>query len=199
MQTKAVNANTVVQYWKRYEFTAGTYQITIPQETTVNFILVGGGGGGTAIHFTYWNDNHWGGCGGVCGGKLTVSAGTYTITVGGGGAGTVGIPDSGQTSYGGGGGTTSAFGQTANGGNGGVANANYGNYGWDGAGGGYSTTSSSVVGYNGGTSGARGYVYNNVNYGYGGSPQVSGNGGFARIDVLSNSSDYSFIRRFPIL
>ena len=194
---KCVEGNSVIQYWKRYEYTnAGSYTIFIPEETTASIILVGGGGGGAGAHFSYWDDIHWGGCGGICSGKGTISAGTYTLVVGGGGRASTVIPDSGQATRAGGGGNTSVFGQIAYGGGGAYANANYGYNGWNG-GSGYVSTSIS------GFSGVKGMPasYNNYKgYGRGGygsnTPGYgqNGSGGYARIDVLSNESDYTYTK-----
>ena len=71
------------------QFTAtGTATWTVPQGvTSVDYLVVGGGGSGTRGYCNYlWG--HGGGGGGVSTGSLSVTGGTaYTVTVGAGGAG----------------------------------------------------------------------------------------------------------------
>lgn len=105
-------------------------------------IVAGGGGGGGSPH------GAGGGAGGLLHGytKASLSTGTYTITVGGGGAGKVGKktapwPSPG-TNYGANGGNSTAFGKTALGGGGGG--------GYSGGGG------NDTVGKNGGSGGGTG-------------------------------------------
>jgi len=67
--------------FKYHLFTSSSSFIVSAGTTTVNYLVVGGGGGGGDRH------GGGGGGGGVLTGSWTVSAGTYTVTVGLGGTG----------------------------------------------------------------------------------------------------------------
>ena len=103
-----------------FDITPGTKTITIPTRAVYNIQLVGGGGGGSWTAFDYggywWSYGSSGGSGSYVYGWMELEAGTYPITVGGGGSGYSAYYSSGA---GGTGGTSTAFGESANGGTGG--------------------------------------------------------------------------------
>lgn len=128
---------------------AGTYTLYVKCRCKLYIQAVGGGGGGShhlaaTTADNWWYQNSGGGSGGYIHGTVEVTAGTYTIVVGGMGTQVA----NGQAS---GGGNTTVFGQTAGGGGGGSSGAGTG-----GAGGRNSTTLASVNG-NGGEYSATGY------------------------------------------
>lgn len=85
---------TTRKYYKQtvYEYTtAGTNEITIPDNSITNVLLIGGGGGFNA---SSWHTDRWycatagGGSGAKITGNLILPQGTYTITVGANGQAT---------------------------------------------------------------------------------------------------------------
>ena len=121
--------------YKSHCFTSdGTF--TLPQDATVDILLVGGGGGSGAVSNPDENGNCYGGAGGGGGGvvyltNVRLAAGSYPITIGQGGVG--GLTTASK--WGANGGETKAFGVVAYGGGGGaVRSNNIGNSGATGGG-----------------------------------------------------------------
>ena len=131
----------VLPYSVEYK-TAGTSTVTL-ESGKYNFIGVGGGGGGRSMKHKPFGDNYYymlsgGGSGAYINGTRDISAGTYSIVVGGGGSKYTSEYNS-QTNAGSGGSTT-LFGCTAGGGIGGKTGS---------AGGGGTYSGSDIVGSNG--------------------------------------------------
>lgn len=136
--------------------TAGTYTLVIPATAYYNIIIVGAGGGCASWGGYYsngytWNASGGGGSGAYVHGTQRITAGTYTVIVGAGGAGVrnAGIGAGTTTAYDGG--NSSFGGHVAGGGKGGVAiNGSTG-----GAGG---TATTTLTGESGNAGGSMGYV-----------------------------------------
>ena len=172
--------------------TAGAYTFDVAQDTTARIILVGGGGGGGANNESVGYGGG-GGSGACVQCSIKLSAGTYTITNGAGGAGK-GL-NTGATGGDGGNSTISLNGNvivSAAGGKGGKPNGGAG-----GAGGEYSFAegveiieTSLVSNGNNGDGGGRG------NIGYGASSVYGGYGSGGSTDVTptrSGTSGYIFV------
>jgi hypothetical protein len=152
----AATGGTVTTYtgFKAHTFTSsGT--LTVQSAGLIDYVIVAGGGAGGCWHAG------GGGAGGMLTGSVSVSAGTYSITIGAGGAG-------GTTSVGNNGGDTTAFGLTAiGGGRGGNYNTTQPGSGGSGSGGngfsGFDTAGSGTAGQ--GNSGGNG---NGSHFGGGG-------------------------------
>jgi hypothetical protein len=119
--------------------TTGQYSFVVNKRIDVEYLLVAGGGGGGSAR---WSGSGGGGGGGVLtngpGNKLTLAAGTYTITVGAGGGGGTNSGGLGMNGFNGGnssitnaGGSVSVIAKGGGGGGG-----NYSNNGSSGASGG---------------------------------------------------------------
>ena len=136
--------------------TAGTYTLVIPATAYYSIILVGAGGGCASWGGYYsngytFNSSGGGGSGAYVHGTQRISAGTYTIVVGGGGAGGRNAGIGAQQVTAGNGGDSSAFGQIAGGGKGGYTSNN----GYGGAGG---TATTTLTGESGNAGGGMNYV-----------------------------------------
>lgn len=128
-------------YYVVHSFTAGgTFTISSGSNVSVSYFIVGGGGGGGSRQ----GGSGGGGAGGVLTGTTTLTPGSYTVTVGSGGAG--GLNTAAQ--LGGTGGNSSALGFTANGGGGGAPanSATSGASGGSGGGGSSSSGGTSTAG-----------------------------------------------------
>jgi len=183
------------KYWKSYEYSSpGTYTIKAPENTICKFIIIGGGGGGSSCHFMAWERGRNGGQGAQVSGYINVTKNTeYTITIGQGGIGQR-IIDDGGSAYGTDGGNSTAFGNIAGGGKGSGAHTGYYDGGSDwGGDGGTVTTVNGCIGSNGSNYSTQSKY---LTYGGGGIGNAStagnGQGGYAKIDFLSNSSDYTY-------
>ncbi len=160
-----------------HTFTAnGTFDATgTPQEVEV--LLVGGGGSGGGRH------GGGGGGGGVLQGTLQLSAQTYAIAVGAGGAPVVGTGVAGNDGQ-----ATSAFGATALGGGGGGAySATNGRAGGSGGGGGHSSTVGGAA-TQGDSAGLRGYGNPGADNPSGGN-EASGGGGAGADDAVAGAAE----------
>ena len=74
--------------YRYHVFTApGTLTVTSPTPTSVEYLVIAGGGGGGKNNHTPYRDGGGGGAGGLLTGSLTVSSGSYPVTVGSGGLG----------------------------------------------------------------------------------------------------------------
>jgi hypothetical protein len=73
-----VDGDTVISF-------SANSTLTVYEPTTIQYFLVGGGGSGAYQMNTYGQDCGGGGAGEVFSGYTTLSAGTYTITIGAGG------------------------------------------------------------------------------------------------------------------
>lgn len=187
-------------YHKVYEYTeAGTYTITITEDTPCKFVIVGGGGGGAyGSYMDIWNVAYNGGSGAMIQGETTLTAGTYTLVVGSGGTGVYGYSGGGTAGGGTGdaGGNSTFLGNTAGGGKGGYALAGYfATQGYPGAGG-TATPTGTYTGTNG-VSGDTAGIYKNQygagGTGGGGSAEANtGHTGYVMIDIVSDSSDYTY-------
>ena len=177
-------------YRKVYEYTeAGTYTITITEDTPCKFVIVGGGGGGAfSNYYGMFTRVQNGGSGAMVQGETTLTAGTYTVVVGT--AGESKYQDVGAIA-GLAGGNSTFLGNTAGGGQGAYAHAGYFQTdGYDGAGG-TATVVDGAIGTNGRTGDTLG-IYKNQ-YGAGGVNSASnGFAGYAMIDIVSDSSDYTY-------
>jgi hypothetical protein len=157
---------TTVGGYKIHKFTSsGTFTVTTVGHGKVDFIVVAGGGAGGGSQGYGWPGGG-GGAGGMrTGSDYTVSATSYSITVGGGGS----VNNGGQ---GGNGGSSSGFGTSCTGGGGG----GYGNWtgvgsaGSSGGSGGGGGQSSAIRGGGSGTSGEGNS---------GGTSRIASNGGYA--------------------
>lgn len=144
--------------------TPGTYSFTTYWTINVQYLVVGGGGGAG-----YGS----GGAGGMLEGTMTLTPGTYTITVGGGGSGRTGTYQSGDnggnsqfhtvTSLGGGGGGN-YLGRGTNGGSGG--GGSYQSYSGAGTSGQGNNGSNYFYNYYGAGGGAGGAAYWDGTYNY---------------------------------
>ncbi len=135
--------------YRIHTFTTATVDKTFLTCSTldVEYLLVGGGGGGAAIYHS-----GGGGGGGMLEGSVTgLEAGSYTVTVGSGGAGGLST-----TASGGDGGDSSAFGATAIGGGGGGGENKLGRSGGSGGGNGWQTDPSATAGVGTGAQGNAG-------------------------------------------
>lgn len=172
---------------------AGTYNVTIPKNGKYQIWMVGGGAGGAQRSHTYtWysagTNSHYhshtsysgsgGGSGALVTGYIQLTAGTYSVSIGGGGSGQYAR----NTATGGAGGSTTAFGQTAGG-------APSHSYGSGGSGGGYNITINTLSGTNGksgthGTTSSGGAsVYGGYGAGGGTAKTSAGNGGSGYIKI----------------
>lgn len=135
--------------------TPGTYSLYVKCRCKLDIKIVGAGGGGghgfmVAGQNYYWWSSGGGGSGAYVHGIKEVTAGTYTLVVGRGGAGEYKNPGGGVGSAGG---SSSAFGQTAGGGKGGRGNGWVAETDLGGAGG----TASTTLSYTNGKKGAGAY------------------------------------------
>lgn len=133
-----------------YEYIAvGTNTINIPTDCNCDIIMIGGGGGGSTISNNTIAAGGGGGSGAGFIGTVTLTAGTYTITVGGGGWNNHGY--SAGIKAGDGGATTLVNNNTgttiisAGGGVGGTCGDLVYSYGWGGAGGTIDTSNATIV------------------------------------------------------
>lgn len=121
--------NVGLDVYRVHVFTAtGSANFSTPQDLNVEYLIIGGGGGGGGSG----QDGRYGGGGGAGGyltGAISLSEGSYPITVGSGGAGT-------QLTYGANGVNSFALGFTAYGGGGGGTSGGNGQNGGSGGGGG---------------------------------------------------------------
>ena len=165
--------------------TAGNTNFVVPAAGTVDALIVAGGGGGGSYG------------GGGAGGFRTkasqaVTAQTYTITVGDGGAKT---PCANSVNYGSDGGDSTAFGVTSTGGGGGAGNSytsphNKGRDGGSGGGGGSDHTQVVVAG-SGNTPSTSPSQGNNGGTGASGHPNYAGGGGGGAGGTGSAASGYT--------
>ena len=168
----------------------GTHSVTIPVDGKYEIHIVGGGSGGS---YSWWDPGSHG-CGGGSGayvhGTLTLTAGTYTVTVGAGGNAGARVYGAG-TSTSGAGGSSSAFGHTAGGGTASSAAYNGGSVGS----GGTATSSLSMLSGNNGTDGT--VVYGPNSSGAGGASVYGGYGagGVGAYDSTSGGNGYICIRQ----
>ena len=109
--------------------TVGNTNFTVTKGGEVEYLIVAGGGGGGSSTNNNNDGCGGGGGGGVVKGFTTITPNTYTITVGGGGAGVNASLTPGQD-----GGNSSAFGITALGGGGGATQNQSGRSGGSGGG-----------------------------------------------------------------
>lgn len=159
---------TTSGYYTIHTFTSGGTFTVNSSIAAADVVIVGGGGGGGHQHAG------GGGAGGVLQlNGLSVANGTYTITIGNGGAGCTWYPFTGQD-----GGNSSALGYTAVGGGAGTGMPQYGNNGGSGGGDGY--PSGGIQGGNGtagqGYNGSRGNSSSQFNGGGGGGAGGAGSG-----------------------
>ena len=184
---KAKIVQNPIEYWKKIEYTPGTYSITIPYETTCNVILVGGGGGGHYNASAWSSMSRVGGSAAMISGTFTIPAGTYTVIVG---------------VAGGVGGATIFYNQSAGGGGKAYANVWDPGSSYDGAGGLATVTSGSQIPtltYSNGVKGST--ISRYLTYGGGaggagyGNENPLGQTGFAVIEYLSDSSDYTYTKQ----
>lgn len=117
------------EYRIHYFKNAGNTTFTVSKPGEVEYLIVGGGGGGGSSTTNNNDGCGGGGAGGMLEGVATVTAQSYTITVGGGGAGV-----NAALTPGGDGGNSSAFGITAIGGGGGATQNTAGRSGGSGGG-----------------------------------------------------------------
>ncbi len=161
--------------------TKGTYTVRIPITGYYYIRLVGGGGGGAYGVAQSVGSAHNGGSAGYIYGTTRITAGTYTVVIGGGGAGSGGA----GAHYGTDGGNTSFASNVAKGGGG--ANASY--PGANGTGGGTTVKSSGLTGSSG-TAGSTTSRYGS--YGGGGAAKYlsyanAGQVGYAYIRYVGQS------------
>ena len=161
--------------YRVHTFTSASTNFVVPSgfSATAEYVIVAGGGSGGNNQAGSYENGGGGGAGGMISGNTSISAQTYTIQVGAGGA----IPSgNGQTK----GGNSSAFGVTATGGGGGSTRDSQANLN-GGSGGGavnwnpHTTRGTGIAGQgnNGGTAGQYGHT-NGGSAGGGGKGAVGG-------------------------
>ena len=190
--------------WKYHKFTTtgnSTFTVSSAGEgAKLDFFMVGGGGGGAGGHDSDWFGGGGGGAGGVVlKADHDVTTGSFTVTVGvGGAAGSASGLGAGNSTNGGSGGDTFLFGYTAKGGgNGGISSStDYDLRGGSGGGSGSndtwdSNTAGSLQQYYAdaqayGSDGGRGFSTGANPYGAGGGGALGVGGNIRQID--GNSS-----------
>ena len=153
--------------YKIHTFTAsGTFTLTSPAAITAQVLVVGGGGGGGG----YYNGGGGGAGGAVYNSAFTITAGSYTVSIGNGGSGQSGYASAGTS-----GSSTTFSSLTGNGGGGGGSDNNVNGVS-GGCGGGMGPLGATAPGS--GTQGyAGGYGTNGPNMGTLGGTYGSGYGG----------------------
>lgn len=112
IDTTSVTGKTILTY------SAGSGGFTLNSDTSVEYLLIAGGGGGGRDGYSGVRFSNGGGAGGVLQGTSTMTANTYSITVGTGGAG--GAGNAYNTTTGQDGGDSTFNGMTSVGGGGGL-------------------------------------------------------------------------------
>ncbi len=157
--------------------TGGTFTVTA--DGPMDYLIVGGGGGGGSGRGDSGVNAGGGGAGGMIDGSQTLTTGSYTITVGGGGA----ARDVNSNTRGGNGGNSTAFGFAAIGGGGGASRTPGGGTGGGNGGSGGGQAFNDNPG-----SGTPGQGTNGLDGGGGaGSASVNANGGNGRAWVDGNT------------
>jgi hypothetical protein len=179
------------KYYGVHQFTntVGTAYFTpLTAPLTVEYLVIGGGGGGGSDD-SNWQEGGGGGGGGFVTGTISLASGPYSVTVGGGGAGSTQYSDlngangsnsvfNGVTAYGGGGGG-SGYAPSQAGNNGGCGGGGYGEGVHAGGTGTQGYNGGSGVGSAGGGGGGAG------SQGADGSSNTGGNGGAGKASSIS--------------